>query len=148
MLVSANENVRQWLWETFNHSFCLYNKLHDKISYLKYIFSGLNTLCSFTKYLTAEVSLGNVKYIFDQRKNLDYKILYNMLTYDLNYLELKNLIFRNQDTYVPGLPGLVEVVKKLIELQRRLRKETLIKPTCLCLKIRIFHRTRTKPWNY
>ena len=27
-------------------------------------FSGLNTLCSFTKYVTAEVSLGNVKFIF------------------------------------------------------------------------------------
>ena len=67
------------------------------------------------KFLAAEVSLGNVKYIFDQRKNLDYKILYNMLTHDLNYLELKNLIFRNPGTFVPGLSGLVEVVKKLIE---------------------------------
>ena len=115
MSVSANENVRQWPRETFNGSFCIYFKLHDKISYLKCIFSGLNTLCSFTKYLTAEVSLGNVKFIFDQRKNLDYKILYNMLTHDLNYLELKNLIFRNPGTFVPGLSGLVEVVKKLIE---------------------------------
>ena len=61
------------------------------------------------------LSLGNVKFIFDQRKNLDYKILYNMLTHDLNYLELKNLIFRNPGTFVPGLSGLVEVVKKLIE---------------------------------
>ena len=71
-------------------------------------FSGLNTLCSFTKYLTAEVSLGNVKFIFDQRKNLDYKILYNMLIHDLNYLELKNLILRNLDTSEPGLarPGI------------------------------------------
>lgn len=106
MFVSANEKLRQWPRETFNGSFYLNNKLHDKISYLKCIFSGLNTLCSFTKYLTAEDSLGNVKFIFDQRKNLDYKILYNMLTHDLNYFELKNLIFRNLETYLPGLSGM------------------------------------------
>ena len=28
-----------------------------------------------------------------------------MLIHDLNYLELKNLIFRNLETYLPGLSG-------------------------------------------
>ena len=49
-------------------------------------FSGLNTLCSFTKYVTAEVSLGNVKFIFFlSKKNLDSNML---LQHNMNYFEL------------------------------------------------------------
>ena len=39
-------------------------------------FSGLNTLCSFTKYVTAEVSLGNVKFIFFYQRKILTLICY------------------------------------------------------------------------